>query len=299
MVVNDDALMPLADMPGVSIGHWTNASAHTGCTVIAFNEPALTAIEVRGAAPGTRELDAFAPGRLEQHANAIVLTGGSAFGLRAADGVARELANQGRGYQTSGGPVPIVPAAVIFDLAFGEAIAPEADHGRQSLLDARPLDQVRQGAVGAGTGARWNKLSGNERPGGLGIAQVRIDGLLMITAVVVLNALGAVRDLAPDPREAALASPGWAGRKGEATTLVAVVTSAPCGHDTLTRMCVSAHDALARMVIPAHTMFDGDVAFASTLADGAASTQQSLQLAIATELAVEAAIRRAASPAPP
>ncbi|MEJ7902162.1 MAG: P1 family peptidase, partial [Thermomicrobiales bacterium] len=101
---------PLEGMPGVTIGHWTDERARTGCTVIAFDGPALSAVEVRGAAPGTRELDALAPGRLEQHANAIVLTGGSVFGLRAADGVAIELADRGLGYATSAGPVPIVPA---------------------------------------------------------------------------------------------------------------------------------------------------------------------------------------------
>lgn len=286
---------PLEDMAGVSIGHWTDQRARTGCTVISFDTAALTAVEVRGAAPGTRELDALAPGRLEQHANAIVLTGGSAFGLRAADGVAQELADRGVGYATSAGPVPIVPAAVIFDLSFGDPVAPEAEHGRRALGAVLPLSQVTQGLTGAGIGARWNKLGGTVRQGGLGIAQARLDDHL-VTAVVVLNAMGAVRGHEPDARNAFLASTPSPAGPGEATTLISVVTSMPCTHGTLTRMCISAHDALARMVIPAHTVFDGDVAFASTLTEGARTAQATLRLTLATELAVEAAILRAALP---
>jgi len=287
---------PLEDMPGVSIGHWTDERARTGCTVIAFDGPALSAVEVRGAAPGTRELDALAPGRLEQHANAIVLTGGSVFGLRAADGVAIELADRGLGYATSAGPVPIVPAAVIFDLSFGDPVAPEAEHGRLALSAALPLGQVTQGVTGAGTGARWNKLGGSVRQGGLGIAQARLGGHL-VTAVVVLNAMGAVRDEEPDPRNAFLAGSQPPAARGESTTLISIITSTPSDHGTLTRMCVSAHDALARMVIPAHTVYDGDVAFASTLGQGALSTSDTLRLTLAVELVVEAAILRAALPA--
>ncbi|MDQ3443621.1 MAG: P1 family peptidase [Chloroflexota bacterium] len=286
---------PLEDMIGVSIGHWTDAHARTGCTVIAFDEPALTAVEVRGAAPGTRELDALAPGRLEQQANAIVLTGGSAFGLRAADGVAQELADRGIGYATSAGPVPIVPAAVIFDLSFGDPVAPGADKGLAALRAAVPLSQVSQGVAGAGTGARWNKLGGTVRQGGLGIAQARLDDHL-VAAVVVLNAMGAVRNEDPDPRSAFLAGSPSPAARGEATTLISVITSAPCNHGILTRMCVSAHDALARMVIPAHTVYDGDVAFASTLGPGNLSPRETLRLTLAVELVVEAAIVRAALP---
>ncbi|MDQ3654237.1 MAG: P1 family peptidase [Chloroflexota bacterium] len=287
---------PLQDMAGVSIGHWTDNQARTGCTVIAFDEPALSAVEVRGAAPGTRELDALAPGRLEQHANAIVLTGGSAFGLRAADGVAQELADRGKGYATSAGPVPIVPAAVIYDLSIGGPVAPAPDNGREALRSAGALSAVSQGVVGVGTGATWNKFTGAERrQGGLGIAQIRLDDRL-VTALVVLNAMGVVRGEGADPRQAVLDRTAATGSRGEATTLISVITSMPCNHGTLTRMCIAAHDALARMVIPAHTVFDGDVAFASTLAEGIMSVQDTLRVTLATELVVEAAILRAALP---
>jgi len=288
---------PLEDMPGVTIGHWTDHEARTGCTVVSFEPHALTAVEVRGAAPGTRELDALAPGRLEQRADVIVLTGGSAFGLRAADGVVQELAAHGRGYPTSAGPVPIVPAAVIYDLAAGRAEAPMPGHGRDAFHAAEPLSRVQQGAIGAGAGATWNKFSGAGQQGGLGIAQARLDDRL-VTAVVVLNAMGVVRDLGIDPRGAVLTAPAPGARTGQATTLVSVVTSVPCSHAALTRICIAAHDALARMVIPAHTVFDGDVAFASTLAEGTSTTRDILRVTLATELAVEAAILRAARPGP-
>jgi L-aminopeptidase/D-esterase-like protein len=290
--VND---APLEDMAGVAVGHWTDRHARTGCTVISFEPHALTAVEVRGAAPGTRELDALATGRIEQRADAIVLTGGSAFGLRAADGVAQALASQDRGYRTSAGVVPIVPAAVIFDLGRGEPTAPSPEAGQEGLLDAQRLQFVRQGEVGAGTGASWNKFSPDVRQGGIGIAQTRIDRHL-VTAFVVLNAMGAVQGESPDPRAAIVDARVSTGSQGEATTLIAVVTSMPCRHETLTRLCIAAHDALARIVIPAHTMYDGDVAFATTLSEGDVSIRDALRLTLATEFAVESAIRRAALP---
>jgi L-aminopeptidase/D-esterase-like protein len=283
-------------MEGVSIGHWTDPEARTGCTVISFDPRALTAVEVRGAAPGTRELDALAPGRLEQHTDAILLTGGSAFGLGAADGVAHELAARGRGYQTSGGPVPIVPAAVIFDLAIGNSLAPNPGNGREALRSATPISECEQGVVGAGTGATWSKFGGQVRRGGLGMAQVMV-GEHLVTALIVLNAMGIVvgQGIA-DPRPGLLEPVGTPGARGEATTLMSLVTSFPCDHGALTRLCIAAHDALARMVVPAHTMFDGDVAFASTTSEGSISTIDTVRLCIATELAVEAAIVRAANP---
>jgi D-aminopeptidase len=193
--------------------------------------------------------------------------------------------------------VPIVPAAVIFDLANGEPVSPSADDGRAALAAAMPLHQVAQGAIGAGAGATWDKFRGGSRPGGLGIAQIAI-GDHLVTAFVVLNAMGAVRGLADDPRPAVLQTPVVPPGPRDATTLIAIVTSMPCDHGALGRMCVAAHDALARLVIPAHTMYDGDIAFASTLTDGPPSPEGSLRLSLATELAVEAALMRAARPAP-
>ena len=292
MAMND---LSLQAMPGLRVGHWTNPVARTGCTVLAFDDPALSAAEVRGAAPGTREIECLAPGRLEQNVNAIVLTGGSAFGLATAAGVAEQLAMGGTGVPFGASVVPVVPAAVIYDLANGDPIAPTASDGRAALLAAIPLDQTKQGAVGAGTGATWNKLAGTRQAGGLGIAQAAC-GEYLVTAFVVLNAMGVVRGLGDDPRPAVLGSGSVSPRAGEATSLIAVVTDHPADHGTLTRLCVAAHDGLARMVIPAHTLYDGDVAFATTLVEGTIDAKARLRLALATELAVEAAVLRAALP---
>jgi L-aminopeptidase/D-esterase-like protein len=226
-----------------------------------------------------------------QVADAILLTGGSAFGLRAADGVMRSLADRGRGFTTPAGPVPIVPAAVIYDLTVGEPVAPEAAHGSRALLDAAPLSEVRQGQVGAGTGATWGKfVPGDRREGGIGIAQVKV-GAGLVTAVVVLNASGS---LETDQRLALLDFDLETSGPGQATTLISVITSTTCDHGTLTRMCVAAHDALARKVIPAHTTLDGDVAFATTVSAGPIEPRHGLRLCMATELTVEAALMRAA-----
>jgi L-aminopeptidase/D-esterase-like protein len=282
---------PLSDVAGVSIGHATLELEKTGCTVILFDQPALTAVDVRGAAPSTRELDLLTPGRTVQAADAILLTGGSAFGLRAADGVMRSLADRGRGFTTPAGPVPIVPAAVIYDLTVGEPVAPEAADGSRALLDAAPLSEVRQGQVGAGTGATWGKiLPGDRREGGIGIAQLKV-GAGLVTAVVVLNASGS---LETDQRLALLDFDRETSGPGQATTLISVITSTTCDHGTLTRMCVAAHDALARKVIPTHTMLDGDVAFATTVSAGPIEPRHGLRLCMATEVAVEAALMRAA-----
>lgn len=286
---------PLIDMNGVTIGHWTNPFALTGCTVIHFDQPALTAVEVRGASAGARELDLLGPGRMVQKADAILLTGGSVFGLRAADGVVDALRKRGRGFATPTGPVPIVPTAVIYDLYNGDPVAPEAKHGRAALRTASKLGKVEQGSIGAGTGATYGKITADEtRSGGLGIAQTRL-GQDMVTAVVVLNALGTVRSIGNDVRAELIEKRLRMPDPGQATTLISVITSLPCDHGALIRVCVAAHSALARMIVPAHTMLDGDVAFASTTEEGPRHTELTVYLSIAAELAVEAAIMRAAS----
>lgn len=280
----------IRDINGVNIGHTTLTPVKTGCTVIVFDEPALTAAEVRGAAPGTRELDLLQPGRTVQQADAILLSGGSAFGLRAADGVVSTLANLQRGFPTPAIPVPIVPAAVIFDLPNVQPEIPSPDDGALALRTATPLSQVDVGQVGAGTGAQWGKLVGEPRDGGFYLAQSEVAGGV-VTAAVVVNALGEI-DPVVDPRVIALTQmqdPGF----GHNTTLIAVITDIPCSHDTLQRMCVAAHDALARVVWPSHTIADGDVAFASTVGGRADNPEFTLPLCLATELAVEAALRLA------
>ncbi len=288
-----EATTTIRDVNGVSLGHTTDAPAKTGCTVIAFDAPALTAAEVRGAAPGTRELDVLAPGRTVQRADAILLTGGSAFGLRAADGVMQALANLGRGVLTPAIPVPIVPAAVIFDLATVQAEIPNPDDGATAFRTATPLSRAEVGQVGVGTGARWGGILGTDatRPGGVAMAQTEAAGGT-VTALVVVNAFGVVLP-DQDPRQMVLNDPGTRPPFGQNTMLMAVITDVACEHDVLTRMCVAAHDGLARMIWPSHTIADGDVAFASTVNEGPSDPATILPLTIATELVVERAIRAA------
>ncbi len=283
-------MVAIIDVDGVSIGHTTLAPARTGCTCIVFDRPALTAAEVRGAAPGTRELDLLQSGRTVQRADAILLTGGSAFGLRAADGVMTALANMGRGFPTPAIPVPIVPTAVIFDLANVQPEIPSVDDGALALRTAVPLSQAETGRVGVGTGARWGNITGQPRDGGFYLAQVAVAGGT-VTAAVVVNAMGVI-DPEVDPRPMALeamSDPGF----GRNTTLIAVITDVACSHETLQRMCVAAHDALARVVWPSHTIADGDVAFASTVLAEPVVADLTMPLSLATELAVEAALRQA------
>lgn len=286
---------PLQDVPGLTIGHATNHQARTGCTVIRFDHPVLTAAEVRGAAPGTRELDLLDSGRTVQHVDAIVLTGGSVFGLAAADGVARALASDGRGFHTPAGPVPIVPAAVIYDLSEGDPIAPTAQDGERAYRSATPLADVEQARVGAGTGATVSKILGrsHHQAGGFGIGQRRLSDH-SVTALAVVNAFGVpmpASGVILDTREALLSAVTPIIPFGESTTLVSVVTTVPCDHGILTRACIAAHDAVARMIVPAHTMVDGDVVFVSTLSEGAIAPEDAMKLAMAVELSVEAAIR--------
>lgn len=289
-----EATAILRDVEGVSVGHTTDAPAKTGCTVIAFDKPMLTAAEVRGAAPGTRELDLLAPGRTVQRADAILLTGGSAFGLRAADGVMQALRNLERGVPTPAIPVPIVPTAVIFDLANVHPEVPGVDDGATAFRTAVPLSQIETGSVGVGSGARWGGILGPDKmhAGGFGAAQIEVlNGT--VTAFCVVNAFGVV---APeqDPRPLALEVTMSAPPLGQNTTLICVVTDITCTHDVLTRLCIAAHDALARVIWPSHTVVDGDVAFASTTNDGNARPETILPLTLATELAVEKSLRVAA-----
>jgi len=291
----------LLDVPGVKVGHATDHDARTGCTVVLFERPTLTAVEVRGAAPGTRELDLLAPGRMVQRADAILLTGGSAFGLGAADGVVRALAEAGRGFPTPAGPVPIVPAAVIFDLAVGAAKAPDAAFGRAAMAEAGSVEAMPEGGVGAGSGATWGAIlgAGSARPGGIGLAQ-RTIGADSVTVIAVVNAFGIVRmtaDNSPDPRvgflERARDPDANDLAPGKATTLIVVVTTLACNHDALIRCCVAAHDGLSRAIVPAHTLVDGDVVFAAATKESAITPGDLMKLTIATELAVESAIVRA------
>jgi L-aminopeptidase/D-esterase-like protein len=268
------ARLTIRDVPGIRVGHWTDARAATGCTVVlAAGAGALAGVDVRGSAPGTRETDLLRPTALVERVNAICLAGGSAFGLAAADGVMRRLAERGIGFATGLRPVPIVPAAILFDLGVGDATAfPDADAGYAATLAAEANDGTLEGRVGAGTGATVAKLAGPDsgRPGGIGSAARQLPDGSMLGAIVALNALGDIhardgRALASSP---GMGSPPAVGN----TTLVVIATDAALDRAQCRKLSEIGHDALARQVRPTHTMFDGDVVFTLSTADGGTMT---------------------------
>jgi L-aminopeptidase/D-esterase-like protein len=254
----------LTAVAGIRVGHWTDPVALTGCTVVDLPEPNVAAVETRGAAPGSRETALLEPGMLVEQVQAIVLSGGSAFGLAAADGVMGELERLGRGHPTQAGPVPIVPAAVVYDLAEGDAaVRPRPEHGAAAFR-AVSAGPVERGRIGAGTGCTVAKWRGLRLPGGLGSWAVQGDGFT-VGALVVLNAVGDIFTLEGRSLTGGAAIPGIPRQlpaTGENTTLVVVATDARIGRSDLTRLAVRGHDALAVCIRPVHTRFDGDTCFA-------------------------------------
>ncbi len=254
----------LTSVPGVEVGHWTDRKALTGCTVVRLPADNVVAGEVRGAAPGTRETALLQPGMAVESADALVLTGGSAFGLAAADGVMRELEAEGRGYPTPAGVVPIVPAAVLFDLLVGDgSVRPDARNGAAAFRAASPA-AVDIGQVGAGTGATVSKWRGVMNPSGLGSAAVEVEGAI-VAALAVVNALGDVFTLEGEPLTGGphVAEPLAIPEPfAENTTLAVVATDARLDRASLSRLAVRAQDAFSVCLRPAHTRFDGDTCFA-------------------------------------
>lgn len=284
------------------VGHATLSHARTGCTVLLFDHLAPTRVDVRGGAPGTRETDLLQAGRLVGGADALVLTGGSAFGLASIDGVVRWLAEQGRGFPTAARPVPIVAGAVIFDLATGSPEYPDAEDGYAAASAATYATSTAR-HDGAGAGAHVAKFGGLGSPGGIGLATLGTDEIT-VTAVVVLNAVGEVRDPAtgtvlaaartPDggvlsAAQMALGGPADA-RAGEATSIGAVLFHQPVSEAVLSRATVAAQAGLARCVFPSHTLFDGDTMFASAPALGEIQPGDALRATTIAQLTVEAAI---------
>lgn len=258
-------------IPGVKVGHWSDQTAMTGCTVIDLPEPNVVAGEVRGGAPGTRETSLLDAGMTVQQVQAILLTGGSAFGLAAADGVVRCLEEDGRGHDMMVATVPIVPAAVIFDLAVGDAgVRPGPAEGEAAFRSATG-DPVQLGSVGAGTGATVSKWRGPETvvPGGVGSAVHRVESGT-VGALVVLNAIGDVFSLDGRSLTGGEPEPGPPAFQPTAvsnTTLVVLATEAKLTRVELSRLVVRAHDALAACLRPVHTRYDGDVVFAVSVGE--------------------------------
>jgi L-aminopeptidase/D-esterase-like protein len=287
--------LTIRDVPGIRVGHWTDAERRTGCTVVlAPDEGAVAGVDVRGAAPGTRETDLLRPTALVERINAICLAGGSAFGLAAADGVMHRLAERGIGFATGVRPVPIVPAAILFDLGVGDPDAfPDAASGHAATVAAEGDRGALEGAVGAGTGATVAKLGGaaNARGGGVGSAARRLTDDRVVGVLVVNNALGDVH--ARDGR--ALAAAGRAPMPPAMgnTVLVVVATDAPLDRAQCRRLAEMGHDALARGIRPSHTMFDGDVVFTLSTGDGSISGPEAfLGIGLAAVDAIEEAIER-------
>jgi L-aminopeptidase/D-esterase-like protein len=283
-------------VPGIEVGHWTDRAAGTGCTVVVLPEPNVVAVEVRGAAPGSRETALLQPGMRVEEAQAILLTGGSAFGLAAADGVVRGLEADGRGHETPVARVPIVPAAVIFDLnPEGVSVRPGPDQG-EAAYRAASRDPVEIGLLGAGTGATVAKWRGFEhmKPGGLGSAVRRV-GEATVGVLAVVNAVGDVFTLSGEPLTGGPHEPGppvIPDNSMTNTTLLVVATDFLMTRNELGRLAVRSQDALAVCIRPVHTRFDGDVAFAVSCGSLPCDVEAAAEAAFgATAEAVELAVR--------
>lgn len=278
----------ITDVPGITVGHATNMIASTGCTVVLCENGAVAGVDVRGSAPGTRETDAIRPMCLVPHAHAVLLTGGSAFGLDAAGGVMQYLEERGRGFSAGSVNVPIVPAAVIFDLHVGDpTIRPDKEMGYRACLDAHG-GPVVEGSVGAGTGATVGKYPGTQpSPGGVGTASIIIptgvrESPIVVGAIVVVNALGNVVDPKSGRIVAGAKNPDTGefvdiveqmmrGTKPDAsftnTTIGVVATNAAMNKEDITKIAQMAHDGLAMSIRPVHTLHDGDTIFALSTGD--------------------------------
>jgi L-aminopeptidase/D-esterase-like protein len=300
----------ITDVPGIKVGHATDEEALTGCTVVLCEDGAVGGVDQRGGAPGTRETDSMQPMHLVQKAHAVVLAGGSAFGLEAATGVMRYLEERGIGYDTLVAKVPIVPAAILFDLAIGDpSVRPDAAMGYAACQLADD-GSVAEGNVGAGTGATVGKIMGmgQAMKTGLGTASVDLGEGLMVGAIVAINAFGDVIDPQTGQIMAgtrlsdgtgfadtlavmrSLVSKSSLEFVGPESTVIGVVaTNARLNKEETSKVAQMAQDGLARTVRPAHTMFDGDTFFA--LATGTVEADVNTVGAYAAEVMAEAIVR--------
>ena len=291
----------ITDVQGLKVGHDTDSRRPTGCTVVLCEAGVTCGVDVRGAAPGTRETDLLAPGNLVDRVHAVLLAGGSAFGLDAAGGVMRWLDEHGHGFTVGPARVPIVPAAVLFDLWLGDArIRPDAQAGF-AACEAASDQAPAQGCVGAGAGATVGKLFGiaHAMKGGIGTASLEVNGV-RIAALVAVNAAGDVID--PATARVVAGSRQLDGRTprritaalarglmppnilaGAATTIGIVATDAALDKAQCARLATMSHDGLARCIDPVHTASDGDTMFA--LATG--GNRRTLPLTVLGALAAE------------
>jgi L-aminopeptidase/D-esterase-like protein len=275
----------ITEIPGVRVGHFTDSRRPTGCTVVLFENGAVGGVDVRGSAPGTRETDLLHPLNTVQQINAILLSGGSAFGLDAATGVVRYLEEHGKGYKVGRYTVPIVPAAILFDLGVGDGkIRPDAAAGYAACQNAS--ETIEQGNVGAGAGATVGKMFGpnTAMKSGLGTASVKVaDSGLIVAAIVAVNAVGDVLDSQTgkllagartadgkalrNSMESLLQGSQSQSHPGSNTTIAVVATNAALTKSEVNKVAQMAHDGLARSIAPVHTGMDGDTVFAAATGD--------------------------------
>ena len=303
----------ITDVQGIEVGHYTDSEAATGCTVVMCRRGAVAAADVRGGAPGTRETDLLRPGSLVERAHAVLLSGGSAYGLDAASGVMRYLEERGIGFKMGPHAVPIVPAAILYDLNLSShAARPGPEEGYRACLDCSG-EPTEEGSIGAGTGATVAKMLGMSRAvkGGLGSAAMRLPGGAVVGAVVAVNAYGGVVDPASGsvvagprrddgqgfhhPVDALLDSPApVAADAGVSTTIGVVAADLPLTVEQARYVARVSHDGLALAIRPCHTMTDGDTMFALASGDGPSppSHREMTQVgAAAVEVAASAVLR--------
>ena len=309
----------LTDIPGIKVGHHTLKERPTGCTVVLVESGAVAGVDVRGAAPATHETDLLAPGNLVEQVHAIVLSGGSAWGLRATGGVMQYLEERKIGFEFGGAYVPIVPGAALFDLPVGNnpRIRPDASCGYEAARAATD-GPVAEGSIGAGAGATVGKFAGSGRPmkGGIGTASITMPDGLIVAALVAVNAAGDIIDPATGQivagartadgkgfadlrkllREGSLQKP----RGGQNTTLAVVATNAKLTDAQATRFAAMGHDGFSRAISPAHTMVDGDIVFSLATGSHASPANLSVLGALAADVTADAILRavRAATSLP-
>ena len=315
----------ITDIPGIQVGHAQDKQALTGCTVVLCEGGAIGGVDQRGGAPGTRETDAMHPMHLVNEVHAVVLAGGSAFGLDAASGVVRYLEERGVGFDVRVARVPIVPAAILFDLGIGRSdVRPDAEMGYQACLNAS-ADPPAEGNIGAGTGATVGKILGlaGAMKSGIGTASLEIGSGVKVGAIAAVNVFGDVID----PETGQIIAGARVVQKGpvkigkgpyfadtlsvmesligrtvlgfisrENTAIGIVATNAKLNKEQINKVAQMAQDGLARTVCPAHTMLDGDTIFA--LATGEKKADVNIVGAFAAEVFAQAVLRAVRTAAP-
>ncbi len=295
----------ISDVEGIKVGHFTDTRRPTGCTVVLCEQGAVTSVDVRGSGPGTRETDLLDPINHVEEAHAIMLAGGSAFGLDAAGGAMRYLEERGIGYATPFARVPIVPAAILFDLRLGDPrIRPDAESGYQACLAARD-GFVAEGSIGAGTGATIGKMQpGLPMKGGIGTASLNMGNGVVIGVIVAVNCVGNVIDPRNGQIVAGARSPDGNGfvdvmrwHRGVVpveptnTTIGVIATNAPFNKAQLKKIAQMGHDGMARTINPVHTPWDGDTLFVMSTGKTKFAPDLGRLGALAAEVVSEAILR--------